>query len=339
MFWIGLAIAMIGMAFAQQDYDERNRKAKDQRQTLTDQARETAQLAIDKAQADLETQLGQLGTLISGGQLQGKVGGDGKSALGDKAKGPDDNESVFMFDSYDDWYNAQQGEYDELVASGEFTDSFQEYLRSQQITELGQYGLQRAQLELNVMIARRELELAREDVQQQFEFAEWVYDEGVIQSNRATRGDLAFAASGMRGGTAQGTATENQRVRMAELDLFMGQSEWARDLRTSQLDIQQTRIDAGEQIGLAGLDQALAGARTSFDFAIAGINLDYQNYLQDLNYNFNSQFNTQSRNRAIFMGGAQGASLAMDVFATGHQVGAWGFDASGSFWTAFGGGT
>ena len=159
LFGIMLAVyfgaKLVGQAVGTKDYYDAESRARVDRERLAGQARADAEAALKAARDNLEIQLGALGTVISGGELDDAKGWKGIKAQLDRLRGEEAEGITYAFDSYDDWYRAQEEEYSGKVDSGEYTGSWQDYLREQQVTELGQYGLERANLELQVMIARR----------------------------------------------------------------------------------------------------------------------------------------------------------------------------------------
>jgi|GEM_PF-3657304 len=298
----GAALTLSAMAIAQKDYEDAESAAADEVARKTDQAEAAAEHARAIAEAQLEAQIGQLG---------------------------DD------FETYDAWYNAQVAEYDAAAAAGSYTGSFEDYLREEQSTELGEYGRERAQLESAIQIAERQLANARENVNAQYEFAEREYDAGVTASNRTSRSELAAAAAmGVRAGAPLTTAAENQRVRMESLDLYLDRATQSRDYNLEELGIRETEMANSATIAFGGLDAALSGARTSYDLEVAGVDLDLQQYIDDLNAGYETSFNDDVRRRHILSSGIDAAQFATSVFTTGANVGAWNFNADGTFWNA-----
>ena len=299
MEWIlfGLIGLGIGLLTGGIDYGLRRTAAEEDVTRLTGDAEAQAALALDKAEAALEAQVGQLGS---------------------------------DFADYDAWYLAQVDEWN--AAGG--TGTLEDYIQGEQVDELGQYGVERARLESQVDIATQQLELARLDNAEQFAFGEREFDAGVTASYRNLRGESAAAAAmGIRGGTIASTVQENQNVRMEALDLYLDRITWARDRTTASLDITQQSISDAETIGLGSLNQALVGARTNFDLNSTQIGLDLSQYTAGLAAEFEQTFNLTQEILSVASGGTAGARAGFGVFQTGVNAGAWGYDANGDFWS------
>jgi hypothetical protein len=159
----------------------------------------------------------------------------------------------------------------------------------------------------------------------------------VVASNRTIRNEAAAAAAmGIKAGTPMATVAENQRVRMEQLDLFMDRATQQYTNTTSLLDVRSGEITDARDFGLSGLSGALTGARTSYDFAVDRIELDFEQYEDAVNANYDLNFNAQAEFRATASAGLAGASMVLSTFTTGAQMGAWGFDADGQFWSFLG---
>jgi len=233
------------------------------------------------------------------------------------------------FDTYDDWYSAQQAEFTAEVAGG-YGGSWEEYLVSQQTTELGTLGRRRAQLESDVGYAEDKLGQARVDTELHHEFGLRQHQAGTDESNRMLRNEAsAAAASGFRSGTPQTTVAENTRVRSEALQLYLDRITASRDSNLASIATSEAQLQSNEGFALAGLDAALTGARSGFDLNIAGIDLDLGQFTAGVNREVARQQSLGSYVSHLF--GAGGAVFS--VFGTGLDVGAWGFDKAGQFWT------
>jgi hypothetical protein len=309
--------------------------AKKQLELEREQTQEELQLSLDQAEAALEAQLGQLADFNS---YWDKIPEGLRQRLIDAGY-----EMPEYYESYDEWYEAQRLEW-EADAQGM---SFEEYIRDQQLEELGEYGVQRAKMEAqadiarqNIEIARDELELQRQNIARQYGFAEDQYDAGLTQSQRVTRGEgAAVAAMGIRGGTAAATVAENQRVRVEQLDLFLEKAQWARDLATSytntaeqKLDLASSEIDQMLEIDLTSLNNSMINLRTQYDFNVEALRMGAEHGLETLELAFKQQFNPIQATMNIVGGALEGAQMAFSLYSAGAGQGAWGFDETGQFW-------
>lgn len=234
-------------------------------QELEADAQEQADLAEEKAAADLEAAVGQLGE-------------------GDES-----------YDTYEDWYSAQVTEWEDAGSQGTLED----YIREQQMAELGKYGI------------------ARTELQDSYDFSVREYDAGVLESERNRRQENAMAmATGFRSGTPVDTVARNQATREAALTLYMD------------------RVDAAYETGMARLDQGLADARTSYDLNIEQIQLDLSQYSDSLQREWDRTYNTGTHILNQISAGLSGAQAGFGVFQTGVNTGMWGFDDAGGFYVS-----
>lgn len=316
---LGIISALIGVVIGGVTWQEEKNQAEREAAKLEKDARDQARLAMENAQAALSEAVGQLGALR--GRTGNLTGGGGQSR------------GTYQFETYDDWYDAQMEEYSTKTSDGSYSGSFEDYLREQQVTELGQYGIERAQLELQVAIAEERLDQTRRNIEQQFGFGERQYQEGVIAANRTTRGEAAAAAAyGVRGGTISETVAENQRVRGEALQLYLDQITWQRDLGMEQVATAGHEIAASETIAMGGLDQALANARGGYQRQLKGIKLDLTQYTEGLDLQMD-KFTLGSLLKSMASGGMAGVQLGFGTFAAGEDAGLWGYDADGTFWS------
>jgi hypothetical protein len=274
-------------------------------QTISDaaQAKEDAatKAALNddaQAAADLEAQQAYDQLILDVGQLTGGT----ETSYGDAGRrytDPETGDTYYdqidvnidrqaeEYASYDEWYNAQITEYENATDSGDFSGSLEEYISEQQRSELGAYGRARADMEFN-------------------------YREGVIESNRANRNEMAMAgASGFTAGTPQATVTENDRVRQDALTNYLSGTT-------------------------ANLEAALQGARTGFEAGIESLDLALEQYNSQLEDQYWDAHSTQQHFLNAITAGVAGADAAFGVFSAGVDVGAWGFDEDMNMWTAWG---
>jgi hypothetical protein len=293
-FAVGAALRFIG--FGRETLEAQKEKAR-----LTGDAEADAAAALRDAEIALERQVGQLGT---------------------------------EFASYDAWYNVQVEEWNQAIAAGDFGGSLTDYIRREQLDELGRYGIERATLETEVEIARQQLALAREDIAEQYGFGVREYDAGVTASHRVHQGEgAAAAAMGIRGGTIATTVVENQRVRMEALDLYLDRLTWQRDRTVEEVGIAETRVSRQEQIGIEALQQELVGARQTYSFNVEDIGRELEQYTTGLQAEFDRSYNFGNWMLETALGGVQGAQFGLQTYNFGVQAGAWGYDAKGQFWS------
>ena len=305
MGWIALATAIIGAVALYQEFNATPESFGSDELDVIDaaieDAEESANLAAAKAKVDLDQFMGQLAE---------------------------------EFATYDEWYTEQVNEWNDTDGAM----SLEDYIRSQQTSELGELGVERARLESQVAIAEERLGAARLNVAKQQEFAGQQYDAGVTQSQRTTRAEsAAVAAMGIRGGTIQATVAENQRVRMEALDLYLSRMDWAADVSTMEIDTAATEIERAEELGLASLSQSITSARTNFDFSLERIDLDLTQYTDTLRLRHELNFGWDDWNRQALGGALDFATGVFGIFAAGIGAGLWGTGA-GSTPTPVGGG-
>lgn len=317
---------------AWQDYEEAWEQAKAEAAAEWEQARQEAQARVDRAKQTLEDALGALGeherdtgATPAKDFLEKYLGEDSFiiKELERKAKEREDGEYTYTYATYSDWYDATREEYDAAVEEG-LEDSWLDYLHEQQMGELGTYGIRRAELEITVELARRQLTIAADFLDVSRRFVDRSYGEEATAAMRQHQTHQSMAgASGMRAGTAHETAREYQVARMEGLNLWREESLYKIANRRKELGVKREEINLMEDTGLAKLDQMLTSARTGYESDVEDIYRVLGDIREDLDLSLD-RFSEEGRRRsfwASFFGGAQsGFQFATGI---GDQSGWW----------------
>lgn len=307
------------------DYDRDKSDAEAQIDLLTDQAEAEADFARETLETEMEDALGQLHT------AEDPLSGFWRGKLGDFGPEPEEG-----YETYDDWYAAQEVEYEDAVADG-YAGSLDDYIRSQQLTELGEYGVERAGLEEAVRNREEQIRIAGERLEFQYGQGILQHEAGVTRSNRVARSEIAQAASsGFRGGTVEATRLENLRVRNEALQMYLDSVEHQRSTGEAQLTNAATNLGNEMDINLAALAQAMQSAQSSYDLGMAGIDLGLDQYTEALEFEFDLNFGIDDAAFAVLTGGLAGAQAGLGLISAGISAGAINFDVAGQAIT-FGG--
>ena len=301
--WIGLlvAAAVVGATFGMkrgaQDYTEAEQDAQEDIIDLTAEAEFEAEQAQAELDADLRAATGQIG---------------------------------LEFEPYDDWYSAQEREFFIARAHG-YAGSFDDYIRSQTATELGQYGETLLSLEEQERYHREQLRIASDRLGFQYEQGLQVHEEGVTKANRVTRHSrAAMAATGFRGGTVQSTFTEDIRVRNVELEMYLAKLNNDYQLGLAEIDNSGTALERALESSYGQLGQQLSTTLHKYELGTSSIAGGLDFYLKGLDREFDQAFNAQQYWRSVATGGMQGASWAIGTVGSLRQAGLINWTAPGS---------
>jgi hypothetical protein len=186
--------------------------------------------------------------------------------------------------------------------------SWLDYLHAEQMSELGEYGIARAELEITVEIARREFDRAEQDLDKAQQFVDRNWGLKANEAIRAHQQHQSMAgASGMRSGTAHETAREYQTARMEGLNLWREESLYNIDSQRATLTAARERLDLTEDVGMARLDAFLTNARSGFELDMGDITRSLGDIREGLDFDL-SQFDPNGQTAAFwggFFGGAQ----------------------------------
>lgn len=241
------------------------------------------------------------------------------------------------FETYDDWYVAQEAEFAAAVGDG-FSGSWEEYLLSQQTTELGAAGTAYAELDEQKRYRQAQIDVASDRLEFAYGQGMQKHGAGVTQANRATRHQRAGAAStGFRGGTVEATLTENIRVRNESLQWYLDAVNNQYSTGQAELANAQTGLATGFDIGLAGLNQAVQTAQDQFDLGMAGIELGLTQYTEGLEFQYDQTFSQHNLNMNVLSAGLSGASMVLNPFSAAANNGLINFSPTGGGAITFGG--